>query len=115
MPQTAKLPLCSFHKEGSQSLTLEPTYRQIALRMDATSPFAAIERSDVSDLVESFFFSTRKCLIKFGEPTMKYHDKIQLTLIIIASPDLAAEGDRIFQSHGSWMESTHYRTGRKLS
>jgi hypothetical protein len=39
---------------------------------------------------------------------MTYHDKIQLTLIIIAPPDQAAEGDRIFQSHGSWMESTHY-------
>ena len=44
---------------------------------------------------------------------MAYHDKIQLTLIIIAPPDQAAEGDRIFQSHGSWMESTHYRTGEK--
>jgi len=47
------------------------------------------------------------------KPTMTYHDKIQLTLIIIAPPDQAAEGDRIFQSHGSWMESTHYRTGEK--
>jgi hypothetical protein len=44
---------------------------------------------------------------------MTYHDKIQLTLIIIAPPDQAAEGDRIFQSHGVWMESTHYRTGEK--
>ena len=44
---------------------------------------------------------------------MTYHDKIQLMLIIIAPPDQAAEGDRIFQSHGSWMESTHYRTGEK--
>jgi hypothetical protein len=24
-----------------------------------------------------------------------------------------AEGDRIFRSHGSWMEATHYRTGAK--
>jgi hypothetical protein len=24
-----------------------------------------------------------------------------------------AEGDRLFKSHGSWMESTHYRTGEK--
>jgi hypothetical protein len=31
-------------------LTLEPTCRQIALRMDATSPFPAIKRSDASDL-----------------------------------------------------------------
>src|SRR6476659_8160310 len=44
---------------------------------------------------------------------MKYHDKIQLTLIIIAPPDQAAESDRLFQSHGVWMEATHYRTGEK--
>ena len=44
---------------------------------------------------------------------MTYHDKIQVTLIIIAPPDQVAEGDRIFKSHGSWMESTHYRTGEK--
>ena len=44
---------------------------------------------------------------------MKYHDKTQLTLIIIAPPDQVAEGDRIFKSHGSWMESTHYRSGEK--
>jgi hypothetical protein len=46
---------------------------------------------------------------------MTYHDKIQLTLIIIAPPDQAEEGDRLFRSHGSWMEATHYRTGKKLS
>jgi hypothetical protein len=44
---------------------------------------------------------------------MTYHDKIQLTLIIISPTDQAAEGDRIFKSHGAWMESTHYRTGEK--
>src|SRR6266403_4382120 len=44
---------------------------------------------------------------------MTYHGKTQLTLIIIAPPDQVAEGDRIFKSHGSWMESTHYRTGEK--
>ena len=44
---------------------------------------------------------------------MKYNDKIQVALIIIAPPDQAAEGDRLFQSHASWMESTHYRTGEK--
>ena len=44
---------------------------------------------------------------------MKYHDKTQLTLIIIAPPDQVAEGDRIFKSHGSWMEATHYRDGEK--
>ena len=44
---------------------------------------------------------------------MSYHDKVQLTLIIIAPPDQVAEGDRIFKSHGSWMEATHSRTGEK--
>jgi len=44
---------------------------------------------------------------------MAYHDKLQITLIIIAPPDQVAEGDRCFKSHGSWMESTHYRTGEK--
>ena len=44
---------------------------------------------------------------------MTYHDKVQLTVIIIAPPDQVAEGDRIWKSHGSWMESTHHRTGEK--
>ena len=44
---------------------------------------------------------------------MKYHDKIQLTAIIIAPPDQAEEGDRLFRSHASWMESTHHRSGEK--
>jgi hypothetical protein len=44
---------------------------------------------------------------------MTYHDKIQLTLIIIAPPDQAEEGDRLFRSHGSWMEATHHRSGAK--
>jgi hypothetical protein len=44
---------------------------------------------------------------------MKYHDKTQLTLIIIAPPDQAAEGDRLFKSHGVWMEATHHRSGEK--
>jgi hypothetical protein len=44
---------------------------------------------------------------------MTYHGKTQLTLIIIAPPDQVAEGDRIFKSHGSWMEATHHRTGEK--
>ena len=38
---------------------------------------------------------------------MTYNDKIQLTFIIIAPPDLEEEGDRIFRSHRSWMEATH--------
>jgi hypothetical protein len=44
---------------------------------------------------------------------MTYHNKIQITAIIIAPPDQVAEGDRIFKSHGPWMEATHYRTGEK--
>jgi len=44
---------------------------------------------------------------------MTYHGKIQLTSIIIAPPDQVADGDRLFKSHGAWMESTHYRTGEK--
>ena len=44
---------------------------------------------------------------------MAYHDKIQLTLVIIAPPDQAEEGDRLFRSHGSWMEATHHRSGEK--
>ena len=44
---------------------------------------------------------------------MTYHAKTQLTAIIIAPPDQAAEGDRLFKSHGAWMESTHYRDGEK--
>lgn len=44
---------------------------------------------------------------------MTYHDKIQLTAIIIAPPDHVAEGDRLFKSHAAWMEATHYRTGEK--
>jgi hypothetical protein len=37
-------------------LTLEPTYRQIALRMDATSPFPVIKHSDFSGVGDPFFF-----------------------------------------------------------
>ena len=44
---------------------------------------------------------------------MTYHDKIQVAAIFIAPPDQAAEGDRIWQSHASWMASTHHRTGEK--
>jgi len=44
---------------------------------------------------------------------MKYHDKIQVAAIFTAPPDQAAEGDRIWQSHASWMESTHHRSGEK--
>jgi hypothetical protein len=39
--------------------------------------------------------------------------RFRLTLIIIAPSDQAAEGDRLFQSHGSCIESTHHRSGAK--
>ena len=44
---------------------------------------------------------------------MAYNGKIQLTFIIIASPDQVEEGDRIFRSHAPWIESTHHRSGEK--
>ena len=44
---------------------------------------------------------------------MTYHDKTQLTFIIIAPPDQVAEGDRLWKSHAAWMEATHYRDGEK--
>lgn len=37
--------------------------------------------------------------------------KTQLAYVIVAPPGEVAEGDRIFQSHGPWMESTHQRSG----
>ena len=42
---------------------------------------------------------------------MAHHDKIQLTYVIVAPPEHVAEGDRLFQSHGPWMEATHHRSG----
>jgi hypothetical protein len=42
-----------------------------------------------------------------------YNDNIPLTVIIIAPPDQATEGNRIFKSYRAWMEATHYRTGEK--
>jgi hypothetical protein len=44
---------------------------------------------------------------------MSYHNKIQLTAIIVAPPDQVKEGDRIFRSHAPWMEATHPRAGAK--
>ena len=45
---------------------------------------------------------------------MTYHDKIQLTLIIIAPPPIRRRrATASFKSHGSWMESTHYRNREK--
>ena len=42
---------------------------------------------------------------------MAYKGKTQLLLIIIAPPDQVEEGDRIFRSHGPWMEASHPRDG----
>ena len=44
---------------------------------------------------------------------MAHVGKTQLTYIISAPADQVAEGDRIFASHGPWMESTHHRGGDK--
>ncbi|HUP20504.1 MAG TPA: hypothetical protein VM778_11180 [Gemmatimonadota bacterium] len=44
---------------------------------------------------------------------MAHRGKIQLTYVIVAPPDQVAEGDRIFASHGPWMEATHQRDGEK--
>ena len=44
---------------------------------------------------------------------MSHKGKTQLTLLIIAPPEQVSEGDRIFSSHGPWMEATHHRTGDK--
>ncbi len=44
---------------------------------------------------------------------MAHKGKIQLTFLIVSPPDLVAEGDRLFRSHGPWIEATHHRTGDK--
>jgi len=44
---------------------------------------------------------------------MAYQGKIRLNFVIIAPADLVAEGDRIFRSHITWMQSTHHREGNK--
>jgi hypothetical protein len=44
---------------------------------------------------------------------MSNKGKTQLLYVIVATPDLVAEGDRLFKSHAPWMESTHHRSGDK--
>ena len=44
---------------------------------------------------------------------MSHKGKIQLMYLFVVPPDQVAEGDRIFGSHGPWMEATHHRTGDK--
>jgi hypothetical protein len=46
-------------------------------------------------------------------PLMAHHGKIQIMMLIVAPPDQVAEGDRLFASHGAFMEATHYRSGEK--
>lgn len=44
---------------------------------------------------------------------MAHQGKIQLIYVIVAPPDQVEEGDRIFGTHGPWMEATHHRDGEK--
>jgi hypothetical protein len=44
---------------------------------------------------------------------MSNKGKTQLMLLIVAPPDQVAEGERLFRSHGPWMEATHHRQGDK--
>jgi hypothetical protein len=42
---------------------------------------------------------------------MGYKDKVHLTITFTVSPDQVAEFDRLFASHGKWMETSHPRSG----
>ncbi len=44
---------------------------------------------------------------------MAHKGKIQLSFVIVASPDLVEEGERLFRRHAPWMEETHHREGDK--
>jgi len=44
---------------------------------------------------------------------MAHEGCTQLTYVIIAPPEHADEGDRIFRSHRAWMRATHHRDGEK--
>ncbi len=44
---------------------------------------------------------------------MNFNGKAQLSFMIIAPPELEAEGDRLFKLHAEWMEKTHHREGEK--
>ncbi len=83
--------------EGLSDITLD-----VGVRLQADRP-----SNDLS------FLDAQTLDLNPGEPTMTYHNKTQLTFIIIATPDQVAEGDRVFKSHAVWMESTHYRDGEK--
>jgi hypothetical protein len=42
---------------------------------------------------------------------MAYEGKIHVTLVFTVGPGQVAEADRLFASHGPWMEATHPRSG----
>jgi hypothetical protein len=42
---------------------------------------------------------------------MSYEGKIHLNLVFVVPADRVAEGDRLFASHGPWMQQTHPRSG----
>lgn len=44
---------------------------------------------------------------------MAHQGNLQLVFVITATPDLVAEGDRIFAHHAQWMASSHHREGDK--
>lgn len=44
---------------------------------------------------------------------MAHLGNTQLIYVISVPPDQVAEGDRIFESHAAWMETTHHREGDK--
>lgn len=40
-----------------------------------------------------------------------YKGKVQVSAVFTVPPDQVAEGDRLFSSHGPWIEATHPRSG----
>ena len=42
---------------------------------------------------------------------MAQKGKTQVTMVFTATPDLVAEGDRIFASHAEWMSGSHHKDG----
>ncbi len=44
---------------------------------------------------------------------MAHLGRTQLIYVIVAPPDQAKEGERIFANHGPWMKATHHRDGDK--
>jgi len=42
---------------------------------------------------------------------MSHKGKTHLTIMLTATSDYVAEGDRIFKNHAEWMQQTHHRTG----